>query len=58
MINLTFPLALTGYLGHGESVREDVLVGGLVEGGVEGGAGEGEEGGHQVDTVYNCKEEE
>ena len=58
MINLTFPLALTGYLSHGESVREGVLVGGLVEGGVEGGEGEGEEGGDQVDTVYNCKEEE
>ena len=55
---LTFPLALTCYLGHGESVREGVLVDGLVKGGVEWGEGEGEEGGDQVDTVYNCKEEE
>ena len=58
MINLTFPLALTGYLGHGESVRQGVLVGSLVEGGVEEGEGEGEEGSDQVDTVYNSKEEE
>ena len=29
-----------------------------MEGGVEGGEGEGEEGSDEVDTVYNCKEEE
>ena len=57
LINLTFPLPLTCYLGHGESVWEGVLVGGQVEGGIEGGEGEGEEGGDQVDSVNNCKEE-
>ena len=40
LINLSFPLGMTWYLSHGESVREGVLVGGLVEGGVEGWEGE------------------
>ena len=35
-----------------------MLVGIVEEGGVEGGEGEGEEGGHQVDSVHNCQEEE
>ena len=33
-----------------------MLVGVLEEGGVEGGKGEGEERGHQVDSVNNCQQ--
>ena len=46
------------YLGYSECVWQCELVGVLEEGGVEGWEGEGEEGGHQVDSVNNSQQKE